>query len=273
MITAAQFIKQTTTVPEPFVDELFEFYDEKTLPTDFVINIEHIVKWLQASKRELTKTLRTTYKLNIDYTKTKTKNAKSTNPKVNNYALYMLTPDCFKMLCMSSNAKNAHAVRRYFVEVESMYIKYRQVLIDGMTAENNKLLRNQRPKSTEPKAGYIYVFKAHESLNLHRIGRSSNLKRRITQHQSSHADDIEILYRFRTDDIVFVESCVHKALKDKKYRKYKEVFEADLDMIKMLLNKCSGVIDARKDFESKKAPKQSGGYFFMFDDGSISNGL
>lgn len=266
MITAAQFIKQTTAVPDKFVDELFEFYNEDTLPTDFVINIDHLAKWLQASKQELTKTLRTTYKLNIDYTKTKTTDP--SNPKSNHCVRYMLTPECFKMMCMASAAKNGRAVRQYFIEVEAMYIKYRQQLLEGMKMDNDKLQRNQMPKSIDPKAGYIYVFKASDKLNLHRIGRSSNLKRRITEHQSSRADDIDVLYQFKTDDIVFVESCIHKALKDKRYRKYKEVFEADIDMIKMLLNKCSGVIDARKQFESRKPPVQNGGYFIMFDNGS-----
>lgn len=261
MLTVAEFIKQTTSVPENFVDELFEFYNENTLPTDFVVNVDHVAKWLQASKRELTKTLRASYKLNIDYKKTKTVTSKS-----NNVVIYTLTPECFKMMCMASAAKNGRAVRQYFIEVEAMYIKYRQQLVDGIRLDNERLLRNQRPANVDTKAGYIYVFKASEQLNLHRIGRSSNLKRRITEHQSSQADDIDVLYRFKTDDIVFVENCIHKALKDKRYRKYKEVFEADIDMIKMLLNKCSGIIDARKEFESRKAPTQTGGYFMMFVD-------
>ena len=41
--TAAEFVKQTTAVPEQFVDELFEFYDENTLPTEFVINLDKSV--------------------------------------------------------------------------------------------------------------------------------------------------------------------------------------------------------------------------------------
>ena len=40
-------------------------------------------------------------------------------------------------------------------------------------------------------------------------------------------------------------------------------------MIKMLLNKCADVIDARKEFESRKAPVKNGGYFIMFNDGSL----
>ena len=137
-------------------------------------------------------------------------------------------------------------------------------MLDGMTLENTQLLLNQRPKSVEPKTGYIYVFKAHETLGLYKIGRSNDIKRRIREHQSSRADDIDVLYRFRTDDVKFVESCVHKALKDKRYRKLKEVFEADPDMIKMLLNRCNGVLCARKEYESRKAPTQLGGYFIMF---------
>lgn len=176
----------------------------------------------------------------------------------------MLTPDCFKQLCMKTKGKNGDAVRQYFIEVEATFIKYRQQLLEGIELDNKRLLNNQRPKSVAPSPGYIYVFKAHETLGLYRIGRSQDIKRRIREHQSSHADDIDVLYRFRTDDSKFVESCVHKVLKDKQYRKHKEVFEADPDMIKMLLNQCNGIICARKEFESRKAPKQKGGYFIMF---------
>jgi phage anti-repressor protein len=268
MITAAEFIKQTTTVPAKFVDELFEFYNENTLPTDFVIELSIVAKWLQASKKVLTTTLRSSYKLNIDYTKTKYKDPKKA--KSNHCVRYMLTPECFKMVCMASAAKNGRAVRQYFIEVEANFIKYRHQLLEGMKLDNERLLRNQRPSNVEPKQGYIYVFKASDQLNLYRIGRSSDLKRLIREHQSSRADNIDIMYQFKTDDIVFVESCIHKALKDKQYRKYKEVFEADVDLIKMLLNKCSGVIDARKVFESRKPPTQNGRYFLMFD-GAIAS--
>jgi phage anti-repressor protein len=114
-------IRKHTDVPQEFVQDFFSIYEKDTLPTDFVINIDHVAKWLQASKQELTKTLRTTYKLNIDYTKTKTTDP--SNPKSNNCVRYMLTPECFKMMCMASAAKNGRVVRQYFIEVESMYIK------------------------------------------------------------------------------------------------------------------------------------------------------
>lgn len=264
VLTAAEFVKQTTSIPERFVDELFEFYNENTLPTECVINLNNVSKWLHVSKKQLSKTVRTSYKKNIDYTITAIKNTNKDAPNSNNHVQYMLSPDCFKQLCMKSNAKNGEAVRQYFIEVESTFIKYRQQLLNGMELENKQLRFNQRPKNADPVTGYIYVFKAHETLGLYRIGRSDNIKRRIREHQSSHADDIDVLYRFRTDDLKFVESCVHKALKDKQYRKLKEVFEADPDLIKMLLNQCDGVICARKEFESRKAPKQQGGYFIMF---------
>jgi predicted GIY-YIG superfamily endonuclease/phage anti-repressor protein len=262
MISAKEFIKQTTAVPEKFVDELFEFYDEKTLQTDFVVDLDKVAKWLNATKKSLTETLRASYKLNIDYTKKNIPNPNKKHPRNNRYVQYMLTPDCFKMLCLMSRGKNAQMVRQYFVEVESMYIKYREQVMQGLLTDKEKLLRNQRPQVVNKQEGVIYVFKAHESLSLYKIGRSTNLKRRIVEHQTGRADDIDILYRFRTKDLKFVEECVHKALKEKKYRRYKEVFEADIELIKKLVNKCGGIIDTVKEYEGKQ-PKQQGGYFML----------
>jgi hypothetical protein len=77
-----------TTVPKDFIDELFEFYDEHTLQTDFVINLDHVAKWLNTTKFTLIKTLRSSYKVNIDYTSNKTENPNKIHYRNNNYKLY-----------------------------------------------------------------------------------------------------------------------------------------------------------------------------------------
>jgi hypothetical protein len=62
-----EYLKKMTNIPNKFIDDLFGFYDENTLQTDFVINMNVVIKWLEARKDTMMKTLRGTYKKDIDY--------------------------------------------------------------------------------------------------------------------------------------------------------------------------------------------------------------
>ena len=84
--------------------------------------------------------------------------------------------------------------------------------------------------------------------------------RRIIDHQSSEADDIEVLFQYETEDVQAVESCVKSMLKGQKYRKYKEVYKVDIDVIKKVIEECVH-LKMRMTHILDKAPKQDGGYF------------
>ena len=97
MISAKSYIKKFTTVPESFIDELFEFYNTENavLQTDFVIKLSVVAKWLNARKDHLVETLKKSYKNGIDYNVIKPVDFVRKNSHVNHYKEYMLTPDCF----------------------------------------------------------------------------------------------------------------------------------------------------------------------------------
>ena len=121
-----KFVKRFTSVPENFVNELFKFYDENTKQTDIVISLDSVAKWLQSSKNDLTKTLKRTYIKDVDFS---IKSMVNPNKKLgsvgaNNYKEILITPDCFKRLCMLSRAKKAELVRTYFIDVETQFLKY-----------------------------------------------------------------------------------------------------------------------------------------------------
>lgn len=82
---------------------------------EFVVKLSSVAKWLVASKKSLTTTLRLSYRYDIDYQRIRpTDKYYKTCPKVNNYVEYMLTPECFKRVCMMSKGKNADIVRGVF---------------------------------------------------------------------------------------------------------------------------------------------------------------
>lgn len=43
---AIAYVKRLTSVPERFVDELFQFYGESTTQNDHVILLDHVARWL-----------------------------------------------------------------------------------------------------------------------------------------------------------------------------------------------------------------------------------
>jgi hypothetical protein len=177
--------------------------------------------------------------------------------------IIMITPDCFKRLTMMSRTKKAEEVRSYFIQLEKHIDKYKNYIIEGLDRQVKTLKNNQKPK-INPRSGVIYVIRSNKDIEgIYRIGKSKKFKTRKIQHDSSHPDDMEIEYIFETTDIDSVEKCIHLALKERQYRRRKEFFEADIDLIKELLDDCDNLILKGK-YKIKKF-KQSGGYFLMID--------
>ena len=90
-------------------------------------------------------------------------------------------------------------------------------------------------------------------------GRTANLRQRLSNHASSRADDPQVLYQYECDDIDEVEACVKALIKKHKYRKYKEVYQADVDMIKYFVQGCANL---KMRYKSRKSKREiTGGYY------------
>jgi len=268
-LSAKEFIKKMTTVPEGFVDEMFDFYDMSTLQTDFVIRLDVLTKWLHTRKDKLVETLQRSYKANIDYTIIKV-SPQQTKPHANNVKLYLLTPDCFKRLALLSRSKNAEMVRTYFIEVESLFIKYREQTLEGMKHDIERLERNQKPKGNfDPRRGYLYIIRASddEGDSVFKIGRNSkDLLGRLRQYNTGRADSVEVLYTYQTDDVVGAEGCLKAFLKKYQYRKYKEVYQANIDMIKAIISSCDETAKYTRVYSNARADKlMTGGYYMVLE--------
>jgi hypothetical protein len=258
MLSLQEYLKKYSTISSKFIDDFFALYDRNTDQSHFVINLLILAKWLMTTKGELKKTLLNSYTKNIDY---KIKKDVSTGGRP--AEIILLTPDCFKRLTMMSRTKKAEEVRTYFIQLEKHIDKYKNYIIEGLDKQVNTLKNNQKPK-VDPKSGVIYVLRSNKDIEgVYRIGKSKKFKTRKTQHDSSHPDDMEIEYIFETKNINSVEKCIHIALKERQYRRRKEFFEADIDLIKELLNDCADLI--LKGKYKIKNFKQTGGYFLMIN--------
>lgn len=84
------------------------------------VKTEHVANWLETNKSNLVGHLHVE---GVDYIVEKVEKTARPGPPVkqggNNYKKVLLTPRCFKRICMLSRTRQGDAVRDYFLDVES----------------------------------------------------------------------------------------------------------------------------------------------------------
>jgi predicted GIY-YIG superfamily endonuclease len=173
----------------------------------------------------------------------------------------MLTADCFKTLCMQARTKKAGEVRAYFLAVENALFRYREEIAEGMARRIGVLERNQGPTLPKPaEAGVIYVIRASESMNsVYKIGRTVNLAQRLRSHSSALADSLKVVYVFKTRCVDKVESCMKLMLKERQYRRYKEVYQIDIESLKKVITGCNDACIETVFYRNHKPAAVKGG--------------
>ena len=249
------FLKRYSAVENSFVDDFFALVDPDA-PDTHSVDLEKVSKWLGTPKFTLMRTLKHSYVKDVDYTVSVPDN----KPLGRGYAtlrIVMLTPDCFKTLCMQSHTKQAERVRAYFIAVERTLFQYRTEIVRGMRERIQQLELNQKPVDASLKiTGVIYVILAAMTETLYKIGRTGDLVKRLRSHGSAMANALHVMFEYKTDDLVAVEGCVKQVLKQYQYRKYKEVYEADLDVIKKAIASCGATVRAVQAVAAKTALKK-----------------
>ena len=225
MLSVKDFLKKYTTISNNFIDDFFELYDNNSVNTDFLLDADVICKWLNIRKDTIKKLLKHSYNKNIDYIVERIKKEKGSGSGATLKEKILLTP----------------------------LFKYKDYIIQGLQEKIKKLENNQKPK-VYPKKGVIYAFETPNSPHnsLYKIGKTKDLKQRLKSHQSPLSDDINILYYFETDDIDSVEKCAKMFMKKFQYRKYKEVYQVNIDIIKDVVSNCGKISENIKIKEGSK---------------------
>ena len=250
MLTFQDFLKKYSHIPIQFIDDFYKITDYKDLnDNDLSINLEDVIKWLKINKNMAKDTLKRSYTKNIDYKIIKNNKVKGSGG--HNKETILLTINCFKKFCQLTKSTKGNEVREYFINVEGLLNKYKNYIIDGLETKIKKIQKGKKPL-VNPEKGVIYVFKVPDTTdnNLYKIGRTQDLKKRLQSHQSPLAEDIEILFISEVHDTVAVEKCVKGFMKEYQYRKYKEIYQVNLDIIRDLIGKCSE-IDANMEIKKK----------------------
>ena len=166
-----------------------------------------------------------------------------------------MTPEASKKICLSTNSKMGPFVQQYFLDLEVALFKYKNYIIDGMNKKIEQLENNQKPKININKK-IIYVFRAlNTELTLYKIGKTINSNTRFSKHNSPMANDLEVLFQYETDNIDQVELCIKAYMKKAQYRKYKEIYQVDLNIIKQTIKNCDANINKiNEDIEEVTGP-------------------
>lgn len=247
-----------TKINNKFIDDFFGLYNSNE-KYNFSINLENIAKWMNTLKSDLKETLIKSYSHNIDYIIIKGEpNGKKGKPS----ETILLTPKCFKLMAMQSKTKKAVQVREYYYELEQVLDQYKEYIIQGLKDKINKLEHNQKPK-INPSKGVIYIIQTSDGIGHYKIGKTINLKQRLNNYNGDKKDDIIPLYVYETDDIDNIEKCVKTYAKKFQYRKYKEIYKTDINMLKELINDCAD-FNHKTNIKMKwKSSNQFGGNYYI----------
>jgi len=269
-----QFLKKFSNLPIEFIEDFFIIAKENYLDNEIIINFDIIVKWLETRKDDLKKLLINNFENKYDYIITKKEKNITTYKGKTKYEEILITPDCFKELCMISQTKKAKEVRKYFLVLEKLIKKYNDDIKEKLYDEIGLLKNNQKPK-VDIKGGVIYIIKALNSeATLYKLGMSNDLKQRLNNYNTGNANDIEPLFIIKVNDIKGVENCIKNACRKYQYRKYKEVYEIDIQVLKELItmcdefmNKISVILDKEKITKQKisRMKKKLEKYFIYID--------
>jgi phage anti-repressor protein len=234
----------------------------------YCIEIVNLARWLDVRKDHIKKTLLESYIKNVDYKVIKIKK-ETTGSGGHNKEQILLTPDCFKLLSMRSQTKKSEKIREYYLELEKLLDKYKDYIIQGISDKNTALLNNQKPK-VYPNRGVIYVIQTADEVTLYKIGKSTSFKNRIRNYNADKADDIRPVLIYEADNTDIVEKCLKANMKEFQYRKYKEVYQVNVEIIKKILKECDCSTERITLIKRNKPLKQDGGNMFVMIDKHIA---
>jgi phage anti-repressor protein len=265
-ISFQEFLYKFSSVNNKFIGDFFSLYTENTKDTDFVVDFDNIAKWLHVRKDSIKRTLIESYRINIDYTikEQKLETAGRPSEKI------LLTPDCFKHICMLTRSPKGKEVRAYYIQLEKHLDKYKTNIINDLRKENEILKKDLKPLEIPKDHGVIYVLKTDNDVELkdiYKIGSSTDFKSRLLTHQTSHVHNVKVEYVYKTNNVKGVERCLKAILHERQYRKRKEFYQIEIDDLKEIIDNCGNSLNILKKPRTSKSSMSGGGssnnYFVM----------
>ncbi len=256
------FLKTHSKINKKFIEDFFGFQKRNELKEyePFIIDLEDVCFWLEAKKGNLKDTLIGSYIKDFDYIVIKNWVLGEQKPKTHNNELILLTSDCFKMLCMRSNTKKANQVRQYYIELEKLLDKYKEIIVENLNKKISVLEKDLKNEKYDL-GDTVYIYKEIDELGeiYFRVGETENLNSRLIKHNSSSVHKKELFVKIKTTHKKHLEECIKAHLYQYRYKDRKDYFKANPRLIKKAIGNCKIIV---KDFTNKnnnREIEQTGG--------------
>lgn len=257
-LSVDEVLKIFTTVPKKFIDDFYKFTINKDNDSNFYIDVDKLSLWLDVNKYTILRMLQRNYQEGIDYIKYL--DNKKTSQKANHKKVILLTSECMKRICMSSRSEKAETVRSYFIELEEFIIHYNDQIVDGLMRDIQDIaIKDRSIKEDGP--GIIYIIRAAPNVN--KLGETmTDLIKRLSTYNTGRVKDVELLYAYKTTHRKEVEKCVKTLMKEKRYRKRRELYQVDWEIISKLIKGCARL--SLKLDQKHKSKINEGKYYIIF---------
>jgi hypothetical protein len=247
-----EFILQRSTISKKFLNDFFNIAGERYRDNVISVKFDIVVEWLGVQKNHLKRLLVDNFKKDVDYTEEKVKVMNKNRRGANYVSKILITPDCFKDICMLSQTAKAKEVRIYYKTVEKLLMDYYEDIQKTLEKELGLLKQNQKQKN-DPNGGHVYILEAQNTTqkDMFKIGNSEDLKKRFRTYNTGNANDIKPLFIMKVNDIIGVEICIKNIAKKYQYRKNKEVYNIDFKMLQSMYKKCKNFMECANDMYNK----------------------
>ena len=246
-ISLKEFLIRYTAISQVFIDEYLFFY-KKCANKHYGINLDDVIEYLEIrGRKNFYKRFRKRYIEQVDYQIIRFRQKKK---KGIPNAHYYITLDTFERICMMSKAAKADDVRDYFLTLRK-FINYYKNHISNMIS-----------KEIQEGMGNIYIILANKGKNIHKIGRTDDLRHRLYSYATGVDKHPDIEFIMLVDDEEEVEGCLKIFLKKYKFRKGKELYRVDVDLAKKMIFGCATLSDDLSDITAKNYDA-----FVMYNEG------
>ena len=120
---------------------------------------------------------------------------------------------------MISKSEKASIVRNFYIELEKLIITYKDNIVNDINKQLGIQINNDKIIQENNEEGLLYILKVDE--DSHKIGDSTDLKKRMKQYNVGRIDQLPIVYVFKCKNIKEVEKCVKSNMSKYRLKKHK----------------------------------------------------
>jgi len=156
---------------------------------------------------------------------------------------YYITPECFKLICLSGMTKNSEKTRKYFINLEKIIIRFKDEISDLFKHEQEVLKLGYGIYPTKPG---IYVIQEVETethknnenvfVYIYKLGTTNNLHERMSCIESHEYETLIYFEELLNHELI--KNCIKYGLEEYSINSDKNVFECSINNIRDMISTC-----------------------------------